>query len=404
MDYPKSVPSVGLVNGKFVDENPVTGTPGSLVPASWGNGVTQEILNAITAAGIVPSESKNDQLSLAIKELAKLDPQQRFPVQVYRKNLLINGGFDIWQRGIVNVSPSVGGFLADRFRCDWDGVAGVNISRQNFVCGQNEVPDEPRFFLRWQQVVAGSGATTHKISQKIESVRTLAGKVATISFWARADMARRISFSITQYFGSGGTTPLTTQISSFPVGNGWTRCLATFQVPSIAGKTIGAGENDGLRVEFDLPLNVSQVVDLAQIQLEEGPVATPFERRSRGEELILCQRFYEKTFNYDVAPSDSANSTAGALISMVVSGAVSSSSQPGAQWTFKVEKRSVPSTTLYRGYGNGAPGQWRSGSDQISTANARTYTASTRSVWVDNTDVGVATQSYYIHAAADAEL
>ncbi len=36
MDYPKRVPSVGLVNGKFVDENPVTGAPGSLIPAQWG--------------------------------------------------------------------------------------------------------------------------------------------------------------------------------------------------------------------------------------------------------------------------------------------------------------------------------------------------------------------------------
>jgi len=37
MDYPKSVPSAGLVNGKFVDENPLTGTAGSLIPAEWGN-------------------------------------------------------------------------------------------------------------------------------------------------------------------------------------------------------------------------------------------------------------------------------------------------------------------------------------------------------------------------------
>lgn len=27
MDYPKSMPGVGLVNSRFVDENPVTGTP-----------------------------------------------------------------------------------------------------------------------------------------------------------------------------------------------------------------------------------------------------------------------------------------------------------------------------------------------------------------------------------------
>lgn len=36
MDYPNSVPSAGLVDGKFVDENPITGAPGSLIPASWG--------------------------------------------------------------------------------------------------------------------------------------------------------------------------------------------------------------------------------------------------------------------------------------------------------------------------------------------------------------------------------
>lgn len=66
MDYPKSVPSVGLVDGRFVDENPVAGTPGSLIPAVWGNSVTQEILNAIKAAGLTPDEARTDQLATAI--------------------------------------------------------------------------------------------------------------------------------------------------------------------------------------------------------------------------------------------------------------------------------------------------------------------------------------------------
>ena len=66
MDYPKSVPSVGLVDGRFVDENPVAGTPGSLISAAWGNNVTQEILNAIKAAGLTPDEAKTDQLATAI--------------------------------------------------------------------------------------------------------------------------------------------------------------------------------------------------------------------------------------------------------------------------------------------------------------------------------------------------
>ncbi|MBV4486930.1 phage tail protein [Pseudomonas sp. SWRI153] len=69
MDYPKSVPSAGLVNGKFVDENPLMGTPGSLIPADWGNGVTEEILSVIKAADLTPDEKKYDQLLQAIQSV-----------------------------------------------------------------------------------------------------------------------------------------------------------------------------------------------------------------------------------------------------------------------------------------------------------------------------------------------
>ncbi|QXW44549.1 phage tail protein [Pseudomonas amygdali] len=73
MDYPKSVPGVGLASGKFVDENPATGTPGSLIPAAWGNSVTQEILNVILGAGLVPNEEDVTQLHRAILGLAASD-------------------------------------------------------------------------------------------------------------------------------------------------------------------------------------------------------------------------------------------------------------------------------------------------------------------------------------------
>lgn len=67
MDYPNSIPSAGLVNGRFVDEDPLTGKPGSLIPARWGNGVTQELLNVINAGGIPPTEAKEDQLLSALR-------------------------------------------------------------------------------------------------------------------------------------------------------------------------------------------------------------------------------------------------------------------------------------------------------------------------------------------------
>ena len=69
MDYPQSVPSAGLVNNRFVDEDPFAGTPGSLIPASWGNSVTQEILEVIKRSGAVADEADTTQLSAAIDAL-----------------------------------------------------------------------------------------------------------------------------------------------------------------------------------------------------------------------------------------------------------------------------------------------------------------------------------------------
>lgn len=69
MDFPKSVPNIGLVGGKFVDENQLTGTPGSLIPSAWGNSITQEVLNVITSVGLAPDEADLTQLLKAIRAI-----------------------------------------------------------------------------------------------------------------------------------------------------------------------------------------------------------------------------------------------------------------------------------------------------------------------------------------------
>jgi len=66
VDFPKSVPSVGLVDGKFIDEDALAGTPGSLIPSAWGNAVTLEIIKVIEDSGLTPDEDDNTQLSAAI--------------------------------------------------------------------------------------------------------------------------------------------------------------------------------------------------------------------------------------------------------------------------------------------------------------------------------------------------
>ena len=53
---------------------------------------------------------------------------------------------------------------------------------------------------------------------------------------------------------------------------------------------------------------------IALIQLEAGDKATRFETRSVGQELALCQRYYQKSYNVNIPPG-TANSTLGYILS-----------------------------------------------------------------------------------------
>lgn len=70
MDFPKSMPDIGLVNGQFVDEDVTTGQVGTYIPSSWGNALTHEILNVIEAAGLEPDEGDNTQLMVAVNKIS----------------------------------------------------------------------------------------------------------------------------------------------------------------------------------------------------------------------------------------------------------------------------------------------------------------------------------------------
>ena len=57
---------------------------------------------------------------------------------------------------------------------------------------------------------------------------------------------------------------------------------------------VSSGSNQALDYSIDWRNTSGATFDLTGIQLEVGSVATPFEHRSFGEELALCQRYFQK--------------------------------------------------------------------------------------------------------------
>lgn len=217
------------------------------------------------------------------------------------KNAIINGNFDIWQRGTSGTLAASSSFQyasADRWGWTTDGSAyGTRtISQQSFTLGQTEVPNNPKYFCRFNQSVAPTGATFSVFGQRIESVSTFAGQQVTVSFWAKASSSTTLTqYQLEQRFGSGGSPSagvITVCASTVVIGTTWTKYTATVTLPSVSGKTLGTNGDDNLSLIFvpSTP-NGTFTIDIAQVQLERGPVATTFERRPIGTELGLCQRY-----------------------------------------------------------------------------------------------------------------
>ena len=257
----------------------------------------------ITTPGITNSGNETITGNTAITGTLSVGSNNISPVQSFR-NKIINGSFQYWQRG---TSTSTAGYLADRWQTNTNG-STFTASRQSFTLGQTAVPDEPTYFHR-TVVTSVAGAGNYCLTrQYVESVRTLAGQTATLSFWAKADSAKNIAIDLAQIFGTGGSP--STGVS----GIGVTTCALTtsFQkftipvtFPSISGKTLGSNNDDYVEVNFWFDAGSSSnartnslgqqsgTFDIAQVQLEAGSVATPFEVRPFQTELALCQRYYQ---------------------------------------------------------------------------------------------------------------
>jgi hypothetical protein len=241
-----------------------------------------------------------------------------------RRNLIINGAMQVAQRG-TSVSGITGGGYYTCDRWDWYSNCEETIT-------QSQSTDAPDGFSNSLKVEVTTAETTvtsienARIQYGIEgqdlqhlAYGTSAAKSITISFWVKSSVTGDYSCSIqhidvSQYYSD---------VYTINSANTWE--YKTITVPGYTSTAIANDNTEGMRINFGLTsgtdhtsgstqtwggstsrhagLDVDVVSTLnatwqiTGVQLEVGSVATPFEHRSYGEELTLCQRYFERMTN-----------------------------------------------------------------------------------------------------------
>jgi hypothetical protein len=198
-------------------------------------------------------------------------------------NFLINGAFDIWQRGTSSTTNSA--YLADRWIHSRS--AGTHTVSQS--------TDVPVTTLPYSLSFAGTSTTAAQIQQRIEAVNTLplVGQPVTLSIWAKSTVGTAALAWSTSYptttvdtFSALTADQSGTFAATMIVGT-WTRYSATF--------TVSANAIRGYAINIFRNVTTTSTTTLyAGAQLELGTVMTAFRRNAPSiqAELAACQRYY----------------------------------------------------------------------------------------------------------------
>ena len=263
------------------------------------------------------------------------------------RNLLINPDFEISQRSTLPVvvnNDSV--YRLDRWISRSGGGGIATCSRQPVAAG-DKLPGESGnntdpFFYRHDQTTQSNAGLFPSLIQRVDGVRAGDNVSVTVSFYARINSgSSTVTPVISQVFGTGSITPPVT-ITGTAIGIDalFKRYQQTVFLPSIGGADIQAAHH--IEVGFQMEQGNIFQVDFRRCQVEYGMYATDFVRRDVGEELELCQRFFEKSYSIDVDPGSLTTTGAYAYTS---SGVSLGQSITTAQ--FAVNKISVPSIAIY---------------------------------------------------------
>jgi hypothetical protein len=237
------------------------------------------------------------------------------------KNKIINSKFDFWQRG-TSINFSGGTYTADRWvyvsSADGGTLATGTITRQAL---SPTVFQDQEYYCRLNNTTQGSSLgvnSFHVFGQRIEDVKTFAGKTVTVSVWASSSIpGKKIALYGNQNFGSGGSADVAFPGSTITLTSTVTRYDLTVSIPSITGKTIGANNHiffgfflqsgATIAATYGLPAiswGGTGNIDIVRMMVTDVSYPVDFDTAgsSYADELRLCQRYYEKSYNLDTVP------------------------------------------------------------------------------------------------------
>jgi len=238
-----------------------------------------------------------------------------------RKNMIINGAMNVAQRGTQSLSSDA--YTAcDRFSYDITGSYAATYNTTQDSSGTDGFSNSLKFDVTTADTPATDefGRILYRIeAQDLQHLKygTSSAQSITLSFWVKSNKTATYAISI---YVSDGTRIIgsTYTISS---ADTWEYKTVTF-----AGDTAGTIDNNndtGMQFSFVLDSgsnwtsadnsswgaysagknayghtatvgrSTSDYFQITGVQLELGSTATDFEHRSYGEELALCQRYYQ---------------------------------------------------------------------------------------------------------------
>ena len=284
------------------------------------------------------------------------------------RNILINGDFSIWQRGTSFVSVVDQQYTVDRWV-----YRKINTTAVHDISRSSDVPTVAQAGRKFNysvlidcQTIDASISSSDIVVffQRIEGYNFLAiaQKTFTFGFWVKATKTGIYCVSFTSGAGDYSyvaeytinasdtweykkiTVPATPSSGAWNYTNG-TALNAVFCLA--AGSNYQTTPNAWQNGDFSATSNQVNACDNAAnnfricgVQLEEGSVSTPFEQRSIQQQLELCQRYYEKSYDLGTFPGAASNTNG--YISSRAAGTDIDISVP-----FKVKKRTVPTVTNY---------------------------------------------------------